>query len=482
MGRRRRIHDKRGSKRTANAAEDGVADADPDQTSESVCTRTASASEADPLLNDQTDAAQYELCAETTIETETDPLRDDQAKAVADAVAAQDLNRLRELAYAEHGFCNVSLRRSAWFVLLGLSPDEASSADWRHFLVGLDEDSRDASVMKADVQRSVYSWDVHTNIKDSVRDLKRVDLSEVMHAILRKHSGRLGYFQGFHDIVLVFLEVGSPSQAFHMVERLALFHLSDQLCCPFDRGLVPLLGVLFHMMAIFDRPLAKALCESDCKEMHFAVSWILTWFAHSLPRLHNQVMRLYDCLISSHPAAVLYFAADLLIQHRGELLATERDMPEMVAVIQSLPLKTVDVDQWAQRAKRLMIKLPPERLFSRLHISARRALPVTTPLVHYPHPWMQPALKCSHSSEDLLKLAPVYLPDGGAGAWPPEGLIERSMAALPPAIIERLAALLRKSVFLGFGGATVALVLALSVQVLRTGFPVGLVLSLTDQT
>merc|ERR1712032_1176232 len=99
----------------------------------------------------------------------------------------------------------------------------------------------------------------------------------------------------------------------------------------------------------------------------------------------------------------------------------------------------------------------------------------------YPHPWMQP-LKCSRSSENLLKLAPIYLPDGGAKAWPREGLIERSIAALPPAFISWVAALLRKFIFLGFGGAALALMLAISAQMLRSTNSGGVLALLTDKT
>jgi len=214
-------------------------------------------------------------------------------------------------------------------------------------------------------------------------------------------------------IVLVFLEVGTSSQAFHMVERLALFHLSDQLCLPFDQGLLPLLGVLFQLLGLLDDAVAAALLEADCAEMHFAVPWVLTWFAHSLPRLHQQVMRLFDCLLCSHPAAILYFAAALLIQHRDVILQTPRDMPEMVCAIQSLPLAELDVDAWAVRARTLMRQVPPAELLSKLDPHRRRALPQTTPLFHWPHPWMNAADPASAvRGAEMSQLAPIYAPEG----------------------------------------------------------------------
>lgn len=308
-------------------------------------------------------------------------------KAVQQALADEDLQALRELAFQSSGFGSLELRRRAWLMLLGLSPEQAGRSGWRKGLNDGEEGS-DARVIRADVARSVYSWDVHAGINMSVREQKRTQLYDVMVAILRRHEHQLNYFQGFHDIALVFLEVGSPSQAFHMVERVALFYLSDQLCWAFDQGLLPLLGVLFGLLKLLDPEVARALQEAECDHMHFAVPWLLTWFSHSLTKLHDQVMRLFDCLLASHPAMLLYFAAALLVMHREPILAAPRDMPEMVCVLQGLELDSLDVDAWAAQTWKLAQKLPPEQLLRRL---GRRGLPRTSPMLHYPHPWMTKA-------------------------------------------------------------------------------------------
>lgn len=336
-----------------------------------------------------------------------------RAREVYDALKRQDRNRLHELAYSPLGFGSSELRRAVWLFLLGIDPQDAVDASWRHKLACLQEDSQDAKVIKADVQRSVYSWDVHTGLGQKSRDRKRVQLSEVMHAILQKHGGHLGYFQGFHDIVLVFLEVGTPSQAFHMVERMALFQLSDQLCHPFDKGLMPLLGVLFHLLSLVDKELAAHLFEAECSELHFAVPWVLTFFAHSLPQL-NQVMRLFDCLLCSHPAAILYFSAALLLLHREAILQAERDLPEVVCAIQTLPLQRLDAEAWVSLAGQLMQQVPPAELLKRLPPTRQLAIPANSPLRHYPHPWARPG---EPAVGELSRQAPVYAtPSGAKGA------------------------------------------------------------------
>lgn len=325
------------------------------------------------------------------------------------ALEARDYCAMQELAFSRRGFCSAELRRAVWLFLLGLSPEQALDARWRRELAHIERSGYEARVMHADVERSVCSWDVHTGIRRTVRDKKRVHLSEVMHAILQRHGGKLAYFQGFHDIALVFLEVGSPTQAFHMVERLALFFLSDQLCWPFDKGVVPLLAVLFGLLELLDAPVAQALFEADCGELHFALPWVLTWFAHSLPRLHQQVMRLFDCLLASHPATILYFVVALLLHHKDTIMRTNRDLPDMVSVLQSLPLHALDVEDWAASTWQLLQRVPPGDLLQRLPAPRRRALPLTSPLLHFPHPWMSrvPADATAESVE-MSKLSPIY--------------------------------------------------------------------------
>eukprot|EP00933_Yihiella_yeosuensis_P058346 TRINITY_DN58769_c0_g1_i1.p1 TRINITY_DN58769_c0_g1~~TRINITY_DN58769_c0_g1_i1.p1 ORF type:complete len:418 (+),score=55.92 TRINITY_DN58769_c0_g1_i1:107-1360(+) len=338
----------------------------------------------------------------------------EQVEAICTAIDDEDYEALHRLAFEHLGFGvgDRTLRRRVWQCLLGISSEDSCDKDWQSLIDGIDQDGKEARVMQADVQRSVYSWDVHSGIPPEARERKRAQLMEVMLASLRQHPGKLAYFQGFHDIALVFLEVSSPSQAFHMVERLALFHLSDQLCCPFDQGLLPLLSVLMYLLKLVDPPVAQALIEAECAELHFAVPWILTWFSHSLPKL-QQVTRLFDCLLASHPTMILYFSATVLLQHREKILATERELPEMVSVLQKLPLSELDADEWAANAFELSKQVPPESLVWCLPRSQRRLLPRTSPVFHFPHPWMG-GKKPLDSREryrvkkDMWKKAPVY--------------------------------------------------------------------------
>lgn len=59
---------------------------------------------------------------------------------------------------------------------------------------------------------------------------------------------------------------------------------------------------------------------------HFAVSWVLTWFAHGLDDV-DDAARLFDVLLGSDPLMPLYVGAAAIVADRDALLALARGLP-----------------------------------------------------------------------------------------------------------------------------------------------------------
>ena len=59
---------------------------------------------------------------------------------------------------------------------------------------------------------------------------------------------------------------------------------------------------------------------------HFAVSWLLTWFAHGLDDV-DDAARLFDVLLGSDPLMPLYVGAAAIVADRDALLALARGLP-----------------------------------------------------------------------------------------------------------------------------------------------------------
>merc|ERR1712014_372161 len=81
----------------------------------------------------------------------------------------------------------------------------------------------------------------------------------------------------------------------------------------------------------------------------------------------------------------------------------------------------LDVDDWAREARSLAQRLRPDELISRLPRHLQRALPPTSPLFHYPHPWMRSkadgfSAVQDMSPRDASRVAPVYANGHGVPA------------------------------------------------------------------
>mmetsp|Transcript_12683 Transcript_12683/g.28490 ORF Transcript_12683/g.28490 Transcript_12683/m.28490 type:complete len:389 (-) Transcript_12683:39-1205(-) len=330
--------------------------------------------------------------------------------AIQEATETRDFESLRKLAFEPGGFGEES-RRAVWLTLLGINPDDLER-------LTTDIPPKELRVIEADVARAVYTWDVHKDIEESVREEKRQQLKLIMCSVLGKHDSHLTYFQGFHDIALVFLEMGTEEEATRMLEQVALFYLSDQLCWPFESGVQPMLSLFFQLLKALDKKVHTALAVAGVTEYHFALPWLLTWFAHSLSRLHDQVARLYDCLLASHPVILLYFSVAMLTMNREAVLDAPPDQMEMQMVLQMLPMKTTDVDSWATEVAKLSQRLQPEAFMRRMPWRLWCMLPPTSPLRHYPYPWMKQAIAFGPRSAPVYTASKLMLTISPAGLWP----------------------------------------------------------------
>eukprot|EP01068_Selenidium_serpulae_P000898 Selendium_serpulae@DN11598_c0_g1_i1.p2 len=73
-----------------------------------------------------------------------------------------------------------------------------------------------------------------------------------------------------------------------------------------------LMGLVLHRISpaihTFISRLGRTYSDPSGGELVFALPWLFTWFAHSLPS-YEQTARLLDCCLVLHPAFPLYFAA-----------------------------------------------------------------------------------------------------------------------------------------------------------------------------
>ncbi|KAJ2785706.1 GTPase-activating protein gyp8 [Coemansia javaensis] len=278
-----------------------------------------------------------------------------RAERIAQAVAAQDLTALRELARAG-GLETAQLRRQAWPLLLKVRS------------VGREEQAaahRDEAQVALDVQRTRLPGPDAAPGEARARRLEQ--LAQVVAAVLRSHPW-LSYYQGFHELAMPFLCVlGAPGPAAEAARMAALFFVRDAMASGLDHVLAQLR--LLYALLEHASPRVHALLAALDVPPFFAISWVLTWFAHDVESL-PAVCRIYDVLIASPPMHAVYLAAALVRRREPDVLACDRDFAAVHACLAALPASTADWEPVIRDSCALLARFPAARLqhMARCHL------------------------------------------------------------------------------------------------------------------
>lgn len=191
---------------------------------------------------------------------------------------------------------------------------------------------------------------------DEQIDRRKEQLSDVIIQVLRQHR-MLSYFQGFHDIVQVFLLVLGVDHAANAVAHLSLLRIRDFML----PSLSPSLAHLNLLPAILYAVDAKLCLHLSTTQPFFALAATLTLYAHDIQE-YGDIARLFDFLLAQPSVVSVYLFAVIILSRREELFDIPADEPEMLhSVLSKLP-KPLDLEALISRTMTLFAKCPPERL------------------------------------------------------------------------------------------------------------------------
>ncbi|KAG6610051.1 TBC1 domain family member 20 [Phytophthora cinnamomi] len=266
---------------------------------------------------------------------------------------------VRRLAVTPKGLVSEEFRRELWSFLLGVNT--AALNGYSNTGSGSHQDHRDAAQVEKDVERSMWHYDVLQGLKESERRVKRRALTQIILGVLDSND-ELFYFQGYHDIVSVFLlTLGNSKGALQAVRNVSETYQREPMRSGFEQVMATT-RLLFPLLDAADELLCQHLQETGV-EPYFALPWMITWFAHQLWRFQD-VARLYDVFLVSHPLFSLYVSAAVLLEARNKILRCERDFGTMHGMLSSLPV-AMDVEKVIARAVVLFHQLPPPQLLQR---------------------------------------------------------------------------------------------------------------------
>jgi hypothetical protein len=137
-------------------------------------------------------------------------------------------------------------------------------------------------------------------------DARKRELSDLIVGVLRRHP-LLCYFQGYHDIIQVFLLVLGAQIADRTIARLSLLRIRDFML-PTLAGAEVHLHLLPAILIKADPDLCRHLSGATRPTPFFALAATLTLYAHDIEE-YGDIARLFDYLLASEAAVPIYLFA-----------------------------------------------------------------------------------------------------------------------------------------------------------------------------
>jgi hypothetical protein len=225
-------------------------------------------------------------------------------------ISSEKLN-MRELRRAsQEGLISENLRKKVWPILLEVDIEGYSDYHPEN------QSHRENSQVEKDIERSLWRF---TGDDVELRITKRKNLRNVINSLLAKHED-LNYYQGYHDIASVFIMIFDEKCAFALLERISRYYIHFIM----ENDLMSVSGLLLKMIPLIgmiDTNVYEFLINSSAQP-YFALSWVITWFSHSIETM-NEISRLFDFFLASHPLMPFYFSIALLMSKKKELSHVE---------------------------------------------------------------------------------------------------------------------------------------------------------------
>ncbi|CAO2653402.1 Nn.00g028130.m01.CDS01 [Neocucurbitaria sp. VM-36] len=264
-----------------------------------------------------------------------------------------DVDTLVRLATSNSGLVSDSLRRTAWPLLLGCADHDHASQQvpWTDL-----PEHKDEHQVALDVNRAFVYYP--KNESEKQLDRRKEDLSNVILDVLRRHPA-LCYFQGYHDIVQVFLLVLGPQDAPAVVARLSLLRIRDFMLSLLDPAIAQL-ELLRPILRAADPALYDHLPKS---QPSFALAGTITMFAHNIQD-YKDITRLFDFFLARHAVMPIYLFAAAVLSKREELLEIDKEDEDILYVMLGKLPQPFDVEFHIARTLELYERLPPAALNS----------------------------------------------------------------------------------------------------------------------
>ena len=207
-----------------------------------------------------------------------------------------------------------------------------------------------SSQIDKDVNRSLNQY----NLGFSTNYYRKL-LESIMVALFQNNK-LLTYSQGFNDVCSVFLMVLKEDLGYYASCSISHYFMRDYLKSNFEKGVIPALSLMMKIIQWLHPDIYDKIKFMEIPT--FAVSWIITWFSHDLEEV-SEIYRLYDYLISNHPAAIIYVAAATVVYNKDLIMDMEDDDMSVIHMIfQNLGTENFWLEEILLITNKLLIGYP----------------------------------------------------------------------------------------------------------------------------
>ena len=218
-------------------------------------------------------------------------------------------------------------------------------------------------VVEADIERSL--WKLYAKSEERVE--RRRCLKNMLLRILLNNRDRF-YYQGLHELMGFVMYTLSPYLVAEEVVSVCEALLNTRWRKFSARRLTSSEAMLYAVHAVIaqeDPPLAAALewCGVG-PESHYAVSWVITWYAHSIESV-AVLTRLFDYFIADPTGnAVIYFTAAFVMSQRRTIFEWIHSAKDELGVPNAAPEASEDGVVLMARVYAQLSRLPGSALHS----------------------------------------------------------------------------------------------------------------------
>nr|CAH8876362.1 unnamed protein product [Trichobilharzia regenti] len=264
----------------------------------------------------------------------------------------RDIKKLRHFSISRYGLVDDDIRKMVWPMLVEGNcqlPD-----------IGIEELESHPSYRQVELDtfrmNNLMPKDLSS---EEVETRKRIVTHLVISVLIDNPS--LHYYQGFHDICYIFFSVLGEKESRQLLNKLVPTHFSLFMQKSMDVTL-EYMQLIFALLECVSTPILNSI-ESVELGPDFAVSWIITWFAHVLPNM-DDVRRLFDLFLATDPIMLVYVSVAIIAISAKEVEATPLDFALLYQTLARLP-KIHPVEDLIHEALKIYIDLGPAELNER---------------------------------------------------------------------------------------------------------------------